>query len=127
MAANRIEIRRKILAGVLLTVFLPAFLFSVLHRHDHHHHDGGCHEEEHICLLCEAGVLHFDKADNFGDLHDACLLCNFLWATFLGAAAAALQFGITRFHKEDLPDVHFLSSENHRYYNLRAPPVCFCI
>ena len=70
------QYRQSLISGILLAVFLNAFLLSSFHRHEHKN-------VEHTCALCEQGIVHFDDEGQIACLSDFCQLCSFCWAVYL--------------------------------------------
>ena len=78
------EKRRRILAAVLLAVFLPAFLASVLHDHP------AAAAEVAECMEC---VHHHPHAGHISAYHGGisdCVLCHFLGLPFVVSLAAVI-------------------------------------
>ena len=109
------QYRQGLISGVLLAVFLNAFLLSSFHRHEHEN-------VEHTCALCEQGIVHFDNEEQDVCLSDFCQLCNFCWAVYLTEAsknpmsvqkfvAATLRYEVSAIRKPVLFS-----------FCLRAPP-----
>ena len=116
---KRMERRRIWMSRILLAVFVPMLLFSVLHIHT----EGA--EMNDACSECIHHVRH-SHLSSADFCIDQCVLCQFLTLPFI--VAGLMILGITlvvrlkrwqgiRFH-------HPASTAG--YISLRAPP-CFCL
>ena len=109
------QYRKGLISGILLVVFLNAFLLSSFHRHEPE-------DVEHTCALCEQGIVHFDDEEHSVCLSDFCQLCNFCWAVYITEAlenlVSAQRFIAETLKYEDI-DIQRLSIFS---LCLRAPP-----
>jgi len=112
--------RRIIASAVLLAVFLPAFLISVLHRHP---------EAVPAAEECAECVHHLPHQGHIGAYHGGisdCVLCQFLGLPFIASIAVAAVLSVVLGNSFYLFTSRPFLQAALRNDNTRAPPVSFC-
>ena len=112
--------KRVLFSRLMLAVFLPMLLLSVLHVHDGVYADGDS------CMECVNHLPHAGHLSINANHHDDCVLCQFMSLSFVEAVTAVLtpapahhDVVFTLRHQQLLAAVGRISVP-------RAPPViCF--
>jgi len=111
------EKRRRIIAFILLAVFLPAFMLSILHKHT----DSALIKEE--CPQCVHHIPHAGHINAYDGGISECIICHFLCIPFVVVLAAvilppaSLQITVYSFVRKSY------LTDGLRHNLSRAPPV----
>ena len=109
-------LKRQLYAWLLLSVFVPMTVLSVLHVHE-----SGI-DTTAVCSACVNHQAHAGHlTTGIDDIHD-CVLCQFLSLNFV-AATAVLTATLTIFHRQRcVRRVALYVSTPHALHATRAPP-----
>lgn len=118
---TKIELKRKVSAWILLSVFIPMLIASSLHIHG---------EETSSLTICHECINHIPHsghlfADQMG-VH-SCILCQFLSIVFLAASAITISIIFSFLFERNSFIPPFCQSFQGDNTSGRAPPFLFCI
>lgn len=110
-----LEMKRRLAAWLLLSVFVPMMVMAVLHSHES---SSGVVS----CADCDHHVAHSGHINILGNHDCNCLLCQFTSIVFLGSAAVDIAILMAATRQQDVLILSTPIKGTERLPNLRAPP-----
>lgn len=110
-----LEMKRRLTAWLLLSVFVPMMVMTVLHSHESTTSVAACAD-------CDHHVAHAGHFSILGDHNCDCVLCQFTSIVFLGSTALGISILMAATRQQGASFLSAPVKGKERQPSLRAPP-----